>query len=597
MKDTSDVDVDMVEIHHSDHNSEDEVGDDGDDGHTDAKIAEIRKFYDLEKQIFTRYRGILSCKKCNRRGVMKSNGSSGAATKCGMKRLQLKCKFCPSTTERLNLALSRHSECAVASEELNKRYGRLQAGAIIVEEEDDMNDNNIQSANNKRDFRKITKDTAWGDICDVEESHEELVQDDNTGRKRSRDQGKLVKTINYSSKNNASIGGSEEKRVQEVDWKLLFQKEVEKNNDLLKEKRIREEQNRKNDDIIELLREEINTLKSALYQLKDTVKKMSGNNNNNANNNEKREKNNNNSDKNSGIGEKEEEIKNNTEKNGVDGENGKNIPRKSTSYADAAKKSRPGMSSEKVKEMNKAFAFLQPPTVPQEFKKIFISWHPSRGLKDQGRKVVLHYAYRLLESLKINKKVREISLIGNSIIELYIAGICYDDVIKILELKKVNYTSELDRNEDKFNKDGVTNDKSAQIINRIAFLLSRNFINNLRKCILEGYPSGIVEAALEKEKEIIINRANSGKNMKNPGFSNTASVNNKDFGDKNSFSTTGNTNSSTSGPSRSNTTARNTDTTTTDNDDYFATSSNHYNISHHSVNNEDGGSDMDDDDI
>ena len=107
-------------------------------------------------------------------------------------------------------------------------------------------------------------------------------------------------------------------------------------------------------------------------------------------------------------------------------------------------------------------------------------------------------------------------MIGNSVLELYIAEVCYTKVCNILDSKQeknlLRYSKDLDRSSNPFNAGGSNNTEyinniGQNTMNRIGFLLSRHDIKNLRTCIVDGYSDEIINGALLVEANIRMKRS------------------------------------------------------------------------------------------
>ena len=166
-------------------------------------------------------------------------------------------------------------------------------------------------------------------------------------------------------------------------------------------------------------------------------------------------------------------------------------PRFPNSYAGAAKKAT--VNSQRAKDVKAAasFAALRPP--PENWSKVYILWNPNKKTKMGGRKALIHMAWRFLEAAGINRKVKDISLRGNSLFEAYVAESCLPFVLEGLQRHKYEYKLTLDAEN--------YNNNREQAIFRVGGMLMRHTMVNLRECILSGHEDIKVEV-LVKEGEM-----------------------------------------------------------------------------------------------
>lgn len=149
------------------------------------------------------------------------------------------------------------------------------------------------------------------------------------------------------------------------------------------------------------------------------------------------------------------------------------------SYAKVASEGR--WQQDRARDVKVASEFSKPRQQPQVWHKVFLKWNPSKKVKEGGRKLLMYYAWRYLENAKINWKVKDISLRGNSFMELYVAGVCYEEVIASLTEKQYDFTLTSPKEDEDISK------VRAQVINRLGGMMYRNKLVNLRECILLGF--------------------------------------------------------------------------------------------------------------
>ena len=189
-------------------------------------------------------------------------------------------------------------------------------------------------------------------------------------------------------------------------------------------------------------------------------------------------------------------VKQNSDKSRKDT---KATPRKT--YAQAARNN----NDENITEVEKDNIVKQLTSnniIPQIFHRRYLKWNLPRKYRDQrNNNANIKLANKLLTYLDIKTKTKEISLVGNSLIELYIPEICLKEVEHVCELRQIK----LEKIDDRIHKN-ITNrteeELNEMIVRRIGYLLTRNNITNMRNAILENYPPVLVERCLQKEKEL-----------------------------------------------------------------------------------------------
>lgn len=143
------------------------------------------------------------------------------------------------------------------------------------------------------------------------------------------------------------------------------------------------------------------------------------------------------------------------------------------SYADKARAGPRDHKSTRArtKERDTAFSFFQKPA-PQEWKSIKISWNPSREVRtSEDKKLMNKMAWRAIEKLKIRSRVKDISLIGKSVLILYYCQAAAAEVEQALEKAKVTViTSDLRKTPPL----GKTTDTKAKALNRTSYLCAKH---------------------------------------------------------------------------------------------------------------------------
>ena len=493
----------------------------------------ISKFYEMEQLLFKKYLNIITCRLCKKNNNFASAGKAGSKTKQGTQRLHIKCKSCPSAKEGLHKCLERYDECSEDLYLLNNQYEKIQrqgkeiekppsyslsiancrntrrepvrsiSTPLEVEEEEKAM---MLTEEKERNKRKRSRGNKREEEDDDEEEEEEEYDEDNEERHNHND---------ASSSTPSNVHHELRREIREMrntmEQIIFMNKRLQVDNERLSQ------ENRMNVAAIEALREEMRRLEKG---------KRAGKHPNEQTNLPSEKINSQEDAELSSDGDKRNNIES--------GDNGE----KPQSYAEAAKNGPRKKDSKKRKEMQEALKFITPPRSPQTFSKIFMYWNPGKKHKLQGRKEVVHYAYRLLEVLKIRRKVKEMSLIGNSLIELYVAEICLEEIKSLLTANKVRFCTELDRSVNTNIKERETATNEAAninnpMINRIAHLLSRHHILKLRECILEGFDLDTKKAMLIREEEIRSDTNHPSRNQP-PTSSNKATSNHNVRQDKGS---------------------------------------------------------------
>jgi hypothetical protein len=161
----------------------------------------------------------------------------------------------------------------------------------------------------------------------------------------------------------------------------------------------------------------------------------------------------------------------------------------------APSKYAPKTYAEAAKSKAKKISFFTPRErkTPQIFKRICFDYFSDPSVRRQGYRGVLKSVFDELHEMKIRHLVKEVSLIGLSVVELYVAEICFDKVMAALNNQKAHVCTEISR--------VITNVDSRKFVaNRIGFLLKRTSISKLRECILEGFDPETLALCLEMEK-------------------------------------------------------------------------------------------------
>lgn len=135
--------------------------------------------------------------------------------------------------------------------------------------------------------------------------------------------------------------------------------------------------------------------------------------------------------------------------------------------------------------------------VPVSFKKIFIQMSFSYAGKQADYRTRVRWVRSWLLDLDILNKVRDFSMIGKSVLELYVAEPAYSQVAQALHINQAKILKDFDpMAQDK--KGVAAMGRKDQIINRLVFLYKRQSLLKMKEAVLEGYPLTIQEAIVAK---------------------------------------------------------------------------------------------------
>ena len=140
-------------------------------------------------------------------------------------------------------------------------------------------------------------------------------------------------------------------------------------------------------------------------------------------------------------------------------------------------------------------SFLQEKT-PQTWQSTKIKWNPSRKLRESGdRRELQLLAWRALEQMGINKKVREISLIGKSLFIIYYCEAVAPQIEDALLKAKVSIITTDIHNKPPL---GKNTDVKTKTINRISYLATKHyFMKSLVQLFLQELPLDWREECLQ----------------------------------------------------------------------------------------------------
>ena len=129
---------------------------------------------------------------------------------------------------------------------------------------------------------------------------------------------------------------------------------------------------------------------------------------------------------------------------------------------------------------------------PLEFVRLHIEIYDTRSIKRAKKEMqVAKLVWTLLKMIGIARWTLEYSLIGNSILEIYVKANNLNSVKETLAEKEMNLIEEFDIATKPTH--AQTDDYKSLLVKRIKFLYGRARLVNLRKCILGGLPEEIVK--------------------------------------------------------------------------------------------------------
>jgi hypothetical protein len=151
--------------------------------------------------------------------------------------------------------------------------------------------------------------------------------------------------------------------------------------------------------------------------------------------------------------------------------------------------------------------------VPQEFHRVYVRWNPSQDIRKYKYSEKVKLVRQWLKLIKLTNKVKEISLIGNSVIEAYVPSITLDEVLNTFNHHNVHRIEDFQRLSSPFDQ-GHT-DVRSRTITRLKFLYKRNNLINMRKAILEDLPEDVITEITTIDSSTHVNYENNNINEQN----------------------------------------------------------------------------------
>lgn len=178
-----------------------------------------------------------------------------------------------------------------------------------------------------------------------------------------------------------------------------------------------------------------------------------------------------------------------------------------TNHSQARSRSNTTKKEERAADVKKAAAFLKPQMIrvspngpdearsePQEWERLLVKWNLSSKHREERIGKRVYFAWTFLEYLGVHRKVRELSLRGGNLIEIYVPAILMDEVRSTITEKGGIICKEI------FIKD-MGDDLRDTIRFRYTRLLQRKSCQlvKLAATILQGLDRGLQEQILKAQ--------------------------------------------------------------------------------------------------
>ncbi len=166
-----------------------------------------------------------------------------------------------------------------------------------------------------------------------------------------------------------------------------------------------------------------------------------------------------------------------------------------STYAAVTRKNPASKPKQPLKKRQAILTWARTAPAPQEFHRLHIKVRKGRG-GPLGQRQLLAQGYQLLKTVGIRSKVKEISFIGQSVLQLYVAGVCLPAVKDALGNHQIEIQEEFDPwDMPTFSDPAIVEEK---MVNRLAILMRRNTIKNMRIMILQGCPARLEALVMER---------------------------------------------------------------------------------------------------
>jgi hypothetical protein len=164
----------------------------------------------------------------------------------------------------------------------------------------------------------------------------------------------------------------------------------------------------------------------------------------------------------------------------------------SQSYADAAKKKEVQKKKPKCIKKKEAIKLVREKQPPAEFVFLHLKLKDNSKLKKMSRSDRTRYMNSLFKTIGIEKNVVSFSLIGLSVVELYVPVVTQEET----KSKLKNFHAEVTVNFDRINPPPYLRNPEKfkeALTHRLTLLTLRSRFVNLNRAILEGIPNEIVD--------------------------------------------------------------------------------------------------------
>jgi ribosomal protein L31E len=197
-----------------------------------------------------------------------------------------------------------------------------------------------------------------------------------------------------------------------------------------------------------------------------------------------------------------------------------NSTNRSSSYAEATKKSTPRTSTSssstgKGPRTKAALRCLQSKPMtgpPPTYEAIAIHWKPDPTSRKEGAKGQLKLAREALQELKVRHLIKDISLIGRSVVELFVSHEHSQTVKDTLISNKSTILTDFDRTANPY----TNNDNDKAIVSRLGHLLARHPKNeNLHAVILKDFDERICNLSRSIATELLTKQHSSKESNSN----------------------------------------------------------------------------------
>ena len=397
------------------------------------------EFEQMEQELFLACKQAINCKNCGvSHGGNKAN-KAGDANKAGVQRLSVTCKSCKKSN-RFHETLKKSKATVWIGDKLNDAVQRVVNNVTVTDED-------------RKALEEIEKEISG------------LVISSETGKGNAAFDGSVSKNIDWAEE-------ADWDSVNQVSPEMRFTKLEKQMAEIMYKfealKKEKEEMRCK----VEALEKENEELKKQVERYNDT---LGGN---------------------PGSKQEKEILIIDKENEYIGNNNDKKEGEKGITYAGVAKERMSGLSENQVLKWIKQ-SVRRVDTTPNKIVKSYMKINVSVRHKLLARKELYGGIYVLLQAIGIRQEVKEVSLIGRSLVELYHKEGDTEKVREVLKEKEI-----LVEKFDPMESSKYTN-KNFEAVNqcalaRIVTLLKRNHGKMFREAILEDHNEQFKQEALKK---------------------------------------------------------------------------------------------------